>query len=149
LSLKRNCSLTDIKNFNDKFREVFKKNGKNWNLGIRATANVASFEQSEQTLGASAFRLSVLGSTKTRPRSEKLLKWFTDVGLQFLTRETASAEQITSESKLNLAVTGGIIYPILVIGRTAYGNRYGGEVFSALSISDSTRLAVGFRYNFK
>lgn len=142
-------SLTDNKSFRDKFRGVFKKNGKNWHLGVRTAANIASYEQNEETLGASAARLSVFGSTKNRPRDEKLLKWFADVGLQFLTRETFSSGKINSESELNLAMTGGFIYPFLIVRETVYGNQYGGEIFSALSISDGTRLLVGFRYNFK
>lgn len=142
-------SLTDNNDIRKKYREKFKSLSRRWHFGLRASAQVALYEENERSLSAASAKVSLIGSTKNKPRDEKLLKWFTDIGLQVYTRETIQVADVRSESDIGLVVTGGIIYPFLVIGETVYGNQYGGEVFGAFSVGKGARMTFGFRYNFR
>lgn len=143
-------SFTDDKEFKKKFRERFKELSRRWNLGIRASAALAAYQENKQSLNAGSANISLIGSTKNSPRDEKLLKWYAGVGLQLSSREQLrETGSIRTDTELNLALSGGFVYPFLIIGETVYGNQYGGEVYTGLSISNGTVLSVGLRYNFK
>lgn len=142
-------SFTDDREFRKKLRTRFKKYGGKWNLGARAAAGFASFDNGGSSLAASALSASLLASTRVSRRSEQKLKWYADVGLQWRSREVLREDVVGVDSEVRLAVSAGIIHPFLVIGDNAYGELYGGEAFFGISTDDGITFSAGMRFNFK
>lgn len=142
-------SLTDDREFRKKFRERFEEFGKNWNLGVRASAGFATFDNDGRSLASSALTATIIASSRVSRRSERKLKWFTELGLLIESRESLRDANIESETRLRPAISAGMIHPFLVIGDNAYGNLYGGEVFGGLTARDGITFSAGMRFNFK